>query len=295
MAHGKKSNRFTFCIKMIILTAALPLFAFGCAGPRENIALNNAREVYEKAKTNPNVEANAPVALYEAGKTLKNAEMASSDVETNHLAYLAEKQTAIAVTTAQQKLAEAERQNLAKDKDQILLEQRERQARKARADAGDAQKLAEARKLEAEKATTKAEAAMAQARELEQELSELKAKKTDRGFVLTLGDVLFATGKADLMPGAQRTIDQLAAFLNKYPNKNVSVEGHTDSVGSEAYNMTLSQHRAESVRSAIMARGISPDRITAKGFGELYPVASNDTPAGRQQNRRVEILIHSNE
>ena len=136
---------------------------------------------------------------------------------------------------------------------------------------------------------------MAQARELEQELSELKAKKTDRGFVLTLGDVLFATGKADLMPGAQRTIDQLAAFLNKYPNKNVNVEGHTDSVGSEAYNMTLSQHRAESVRSAIMARGISPDRITAKGFGELYPVASNDNPAGRQQNRRVEILIHSNE
>ena len=146
MAHGKKSNRFTLGFKMIILTAALPLFAFGCAGPRENIALNNAREVYEKAKTNPNVEANAPVALYEAGQTLKSAEMASSDVETNHLAYLAEKQTAIAVTTAQQKLAEAERQNLAKDKDQILLEQRERQARKARTDAGDAQKLAEARK-----------------------------------------------------------------------------------------------------------------------------------------------------
>lgn len=309
MAHGKKSNRFTFCIRMLILTAALPLFAFGCAAPRENIALNNAREVYEKAKTNPSVEANAPVALYEAAQTLKNAEMASGDVETNHLAYLAEKQTAIAVITAQQKLAETERQNLAKDKDKILLEQRERQSLKARADADDAQKLAEARKLEAddaqklagarkleaEKATTKAEAAMAQARELEQQLSELKAKKTDRGFVLTLGDVLFVTGKADLMPGAQRTIDQLAAFLNKYPDKNVSVEGHTDSVGSEAYNLTLSQHRAESVRSAIMARGISSDRIGAKGFGELYPVASNDTPAGRQQNRRVEILIHSNE
>ena len=107
---------------------------------------------------------------------------------------------------------------------------------------------------------------LAQAKELEQELAELKAKKTDRGFVLTLGDVLFATAKADLMPGAQRTIDQLAAFLNKYPTRKVVVEGHTDSRGSEAYNMTLSQHRAESVRSAIMARGISPDRITAKGL-----------------------------
>lgn len=78
-------------------------------------------------------------------------------------------------------------------------------------------------------------------------------------------------------------------------NNPFSVEGHTDSVGSEFYNLTLSHLRAESVRSSIMARGISPGRITAKGFGELYPVASNDTPAGRQQNRRVEILIHSSD
>jgi outer membrane protein OmpA-like peptidoglycan-associated protein len=81
--------------------------------------------------------------------------------------------------------------------------------------------------------------------------------------------------------------------VNKYPTKTVSVEGHTDSMGSEEYNVTLSQNRAVSVRSAIMARGISSDRITAKGLGELYPVASNDTSAGRQQNRRVEILIQS--
>ena len=96
---------------------------------------------------------------------------------------------------------------------------------------------------------------MAQASTLEQELSALKAKKTDRGFVLTLGDVLFATGKADLMPGAQRANDQLAAFLLKYPTRTVSVEGHTDSMGSEQYNLMLSQDRALSVRSAIMASG----------------------------------------
>jgi outer membrane protein OmpA-like peptidoglycan-associated protein len=262
---------------MILLGAVLALFAYGCAGPKENIALKNAKAAYEKAKGDPNVAANASVALYEAGQTLNSAEMATSDAETNHLAYMAEKQTAIAVTTAEQKLAEAERQKLAKDKDQVLLEQQERQARNARGEAQDAQKQALASK--------------AQAKKLEQELAELKAKKTDRGFVLTLGDVLFATGKADLMSGAQRTIDQLAGFLNNYPNKKVSVEGHTDTVGSEDYNITLSQRRADSVRSAIMARGISADRISAKGLGELYPVASNDTPAGRQQNRRVEILI----
>lgn len=274
---------------MIILSAALALFAFGCAKtPVENIALEDARDAYQKAKADPNVEANAAVPLYEAGKTLKNAEIASNETQVSHLAYMAEKQTAVAVAIAEKKLAEAERRRLAEETDRILLEQREQQTRKAQGETRNAQQLAEARRLQAQ-------AAMAQASVLEQELADLKAKKTDRGFVLTLGDVLFATGKADLMPGGQRAIDQLAGFLNKYPTRRVSVEGHTDSRGSSEYNETLSQQRAESVRSAIMARGISSDRITAKGLGELYPVASNDTPAGRQQNRRVEILIQSYE
>ncbi len=286
MIQENKRNR-SIQFKMIILSAALALFVFGCAKtPVENIALKNAKKAYQKAKADPNVQDNAAVPLYEAGKILKNAEIATSETQTSHLAYIAEKQTAVAVAIAQQKLAEAERRKLAKETDKILLGQREQQTRKAQGEMRNAQQLAEARRLEAE-------AAMAQASVLEQELSDLKAKKTDRGFVLTLGDVLFATGKADLMPGAQRTNDQLAAFLNKYPTKTVSVEGHTDSMGSSEYNETLSQHRAVSVRSAIMARGISSDRITAVGLGELYPVASNDTSAGRQQNRRVEILIQS--
>jgi outer membrane protein OmpA-like peptidoglycan-associated protein len=295
MIHGKKSNRLTFYSKMIILSAILGLVASGCAAPRENIALKQAKEAYANAKEDPNVMANASVPLYEAGRTLKNAEMATSEDETNHLAYMAEKQTAIAVATAQQKLAEDERQKLAKEKDQIVLEQKERQARKARGEAEEYQKRAETALAQTKKLEQEAETALAQTKKLEQELSALKAEKTDRGYVLTLGDVLFATGKAELMSGAQRTIDQLAAFLNKYPTRNVSVEGHTDSVGSEDYNLMLSQRRAESVRFAIMARGISSDRITARGMGELYPVASNDTPAGRQQNRRVEILIISSD
>lgn len=324
MTDGKRNNRLTLFLKMTLLGTTLALFTYGCASaPKENPILKSARDAYTKAKEDPNVTANAPVPLYEAGRTLKSAETAESDVEKNHLAYLSEKQTAIAVTTTEQKLAEAEREKLAKDKDRILLEQRERQAREARGEARtmaqeadkqrmaaeqrareaeEARKLAEARGLAAEEAQKlaetrrlEAEAALAQAKALEQELADLKATKTDRGFVLTLGDVLFATGKADLMSGAQRTIDQLAAFLNKYPDKKVSVEGHTDSVGSEDYNLTLSQHRAESVRSALLARGISQERISAKGLGELYPVANNNTPAGRQQNRRVEILIPTGE
>lgn len=285
MQENKRTRLMQFT--MIILSMTLALFVFGCANaPVENIALKDAREAYQKAKADPNVEANAAVPLYEAGKILKDAETATDETQTSHLAYLAEKQTAVAVAIAEQKLAEAERRKLAGETDEILLEQRKQQTREAQGEARNAQQLAEARRLEAE-------AALAQASVLEQELADLKAKKTDRGFVLTLGDVLFATGKADLMPGGQRAIDQLAAFLIKYPTKTVSVEGHTDSMGSEEYNVTLSQRRAVSVRSAIMARGISPDRITAVGLGELYPVAGNETSAGRQQNRRVEILIQS--
>ncbi len=283
--ENKKTPLMLF--KMIILGMTLALFVGGCAkAPVDNIALKDARESYQKALADPNVVANAAVPLYEAGKILKNAEAATNETQTSHLAYMSEKQTAVAVAIAEQKLAEAERQKLAKDTDKMLLEQREQQTRKAQGETKNAQQLAEARRLDAE-------AAMAQASVLKQELSDLKAKKTDRGFVLTLGDVLFATGKADLMPGAQRANDQLADFLRKYPAKTVSVEGHTDSMGSDEYNIMLSQNRAIAVRSAIMSRGISSDRITAKGLGELYPVASNDTPAGRQQNRRVEIVIQS--
>jgi outer membrane protein OmpA-like peptidoglycan-associated protein len=93
------------------------------------------------------------------------------------------------------------------------------------------------------------------------------------------------------MPGAMFTMDKLALFLKKYPKRNVLVEGHTDSQGSETYNLGLSQRRADSVRNALMERGISADRIATKGYGEKFPVASNAAAAGRQQNRRVEIII----
>ncbi len=259
MTHENKNKWITYCSNTFFISV-LALLIYGCAGPSENVALMNARDTYMQAKADPNVAANAAVPLYEAEKLISQAEHAESDVEMTHLAYMADKQTAIAVALADQKAAEIERRKIAGDTNKILLRQKD-------------QKTAA----------------------LEQELAALKAKKTDRGYVLTLGNVLFQTGKADLMPGAQRTIDQLAAFLKNHPEKKISVEGHTDNTGSASYNMMLSQSRAESVASAIMARGISPDRISTKGFGETYPIASNDTTSGRQQNRRVEIVFLSNE
>lgn len=126
---------------------------------------------------------------------------------------------------------------------------------------------------------------------LESALADLQAKKTDRGLVITLGDVLFATGQADLKPGARRSLDRLANFMQQYPQRTVQIEGFTDSVGTEDYNQRLSEHRADAVRDALTDRGVASNRIRTRGFGKSSPVADNDNAGGRQQNRRVEVII----
>lgn len=125
----------------------------------------------------------------------------------------------------------------------------------------------------------------------EAELAALEAKRTERGWVATLGDIVFRTNGAALRPGAVDSLDRLAEYLRAHPERTVLIEGHTDSVGSEEYNLELSRQRAESVRAALVGRGISPDRIRTVGRGETTPVAPNETSAGRQLNRRVEIVI----
>ena len=146
------------------------------------------------------------------------------------------------------------------------------------------QVLAQARNQEAEAARSRADS-------LEQELKDLKAQRTDRGLVLTLGDVLFDTGKSTLKPGAYATIDRLATALREEPTRKVMIEGHTDSDGADDYNMRLSQDRANSVGSYLQSRGVNHQRIVVLGFGESRPIAPNTTPDGKQQNRRVELKL----
>jgi outer membrane protein OmpA-like peptidoglycan-associated protein len=110
--------------------------------------------------------------------------------------------------------------------------------------------------------------------------------------VLTLGDVLFTSGQADLKAGASSHLDKLVTFLDKYPDRTVLIEGYTDSVGSEDYNQGLSQRRADSVKSYLVAQGVDSTRLAASGKGESDPVAGNETAAGREQNRRVEVIIN---
>lgn len=111
--------------------------------------------------------------------------------------------------------------------------------------------------------------------------------------VVTLGNMLFQTGRAELTPGAAPTIDRLTDYLRQNPNATVMIEGYTDSTGSESKNLQLSQERADAVRSALIWRGIDPLRVRAEGRGDAEPVASNATAQGRQLNRRVEVVLTS--
>ena len=133
--------------------------------------------------------------------------------------------------------------------------------------------------------------AQAESQRLAAELENLQAAQTSRGIVLTLDDVLFDTGKAQLKTGAQRSLDQIAAFLSENPERRVQIEGFTDSQGTDDYNLELSQSRADAVAMAIIQRGIDAQRVRALGYGEGYPVASNTTAGSRQLNRRVEIIV----
>jgi outer membrane protein OmpA-like peptidoglycan-associated protein len=148
-----------------------------------------------------------------------------------------------------------------------------------------------ARAREANNAQLARDQEAAKAARLQAEIDELKAKPTDRGLVLTLGDVLFDTGKAALNSGAARKLDQLAQFLTEHPDRRVEIDGFTDSVGADAFNQSLSERRADAVRFALQSRGIAAARISSQGFGKEFPVASNAESSGRQLNRRVEVVI----
>ena len=136
-------------------------------------------------------------------------------------------------------------------------------------------------------------AANARISQMEGELKDLNAKKTERGMVITLGDVLFDTNKAELRTVGTNSVQKLAEFLKEYPERKILIEGHTDSTGSSDYNQNLSDRRAIAVRDTLINMEVGGDRVSTRGYGETNPVASNETTSGRQSNRRVEIIISS--
>jgi outer membrane protein OmpA-like peptidoglycan-associated protein len=161
----------------------------------------------------------------------------------------------------------------------------------ARAEGAQQKVVADQARNEADAAHVSAASSQQQATELQYQLDILNAKPTDHGLVLTLGDVLFTSGQADLNSGATSNLNRLVAFLEKYPDRSVAIQGYTDSVGGEDYNQGLSERRANSVKSYLAGQGIGSIRLSASGKGQSDPVAGNDSAAGRQQNRRVEVVI----
>jgi outer membrane protein OmpA-like peptidoglycan-associated protein len=255
--HRAKRRRAALAGVVVIGSAAL---LAACAG-RSSESLEEARAAVAAARADQEVVAQAPQSQAEAEQALNQAESAfrggAAQDEVDHLAYLAKQRAGIAQALAGERVALAEMEQLGEERDALVIEAREREIRT-----------------------------------LQTELAELQADRTERGLVVTLGDeILFDVDEAELKPGGMQRLARVAEFLRQNPDRNVLIEGHTDSTAPDAYNLALSQRRANAVEDFLIAQGVDPTRISAIGYGEQQPLATNDTVAGRQANRRVEIVV----
>jgi outer membrane protein OmpA-like peptidoglycan-associated protein len=277
----------------MILAAAV--MAACSSMPNQNALLDEARNDYVAAQNNPNVVKLASSELTSAGVALDQANAAFSERKNeetvNKLAYLAKQKIATTQEIAKRKAAELTVANAGKERDQLRLEQRTAEADKAKMETNVAQHQAADAQAQAADAQRMAAESDAYAKQLEVMLVDLAAKKTERGMVITLNDVLFNVDQAELKPDGVRNVQKLADFMKQYPKRMVLIEGNTDSTGSAAHNLELSNRRAEAVRTTLESMGIPRDRIATRGYGEKYPIAGNDTSANRQLNRRVEIIV----
>lgn len=251
--------------------ALLALLSFtACAATPDVADLDEARATYAIAARHPNLDVERSADMQDARRQLRLADRAvaeGADQEViDHHAYLAKGRARIAQALAGAASANAKRAAL-------------------EAENADLRLAASSAELE----RTRREAAIAG--EAARRARALEAQQTERGLVLTLGGVLFAFNSADLKIGAKLALARVAGFLIALPHRQVVIEGHTDDVGSQAYNLALSRRRAESVRDYLVESGIEAQRIAADGFGKRFPVAGNDSDEGRGRNRRVEVVI----
>ena len=279
----------TIAIRLAPLVALL--FLAACAtmpkGPPPEVArLNNQ---LTQLRADQRVAANAPDELDSAQAAVSDLASQARSLDEQHYqqrVYVADRLVQTAEAAGLARYEEQRGKELGRERDQLLLQVKTRQAEQARQAATTAQ-------VSADVAREETAAARAQLEAMRSKLSDLETKQTKRGLVITLGDVLFEVDKADLKPGATRALDQLAQALRDDQDASIQIEGHTDSTGSREYNMDLSRRRAESVQCYLVSHAISPARIATRGLGPDYPVASNQTAAGRQQNRRVEVIVRN--
>jgi outer membrane protein OmpA-like peptidoglycan-associated protein len=291
----------------IIAAAVAAALAVGCAStPKQPAGSAEVRAKLTALQNDPALASQAPVATKDAELAVKQAEIAQPDVElAAHRVYIADRKVDTAKAQAETKLAEMQRTALNEQSEKARLDARTREADRARSEADFAKSEAlvaraenAEQKVAATQARSDADAALLaadtsrqQSAELQRQLEILQARPTDRGLVLTLGDTLFATGRSELKSGATANLDRLGDFLSEYPDRTASIEGFTDSMGSEDFNQSLSERRADSVKRYLVGRGVKSGRLRSTGRGENAPVADNESMSGRQQNRRVEVII----
>ena len=241
-----------------VLIPALLALSVGLAAcsHQPNVNLENAKTNFSALQTNPEATKVAALETKDASEWLDKAQKAYLDKEdestVDQLAYLTNQHVEVAKQTIALRTAENKIKNAGSDRAQALLDARDAQIKQLRG---------------------------------------LNAKQTERGTLVTFGDVLFDFDQASLKANSRDSVTTLANYLIKNPDRKVIVEGYTDSKGSASYNQGLSERRANAVKNALVRAGVDPSRIVAQGYGKEYPVASNATNSGRAQNRRVEVTI----
>ncbi len=259
--------------KNLIAIGVAATLAACSAAPVKPDGADDLRGRLTALQSNPELASRAALAMKEADIAVTAAESPQTDKAlATHLVFMADRKISIAEAQAQGQLAVDQRKALGEQREGMRLQARTQEADAANLRASDAQR---------------------NSLELQKQIEDLQAEATDRGLVLTLGDVLFATNTAELNSGSGNRLGKLAGFLNQYPERTALIEGYTDSTGSDGYNQALSERRADAVKSYLVGQGIESNRLIASGKGKGSPVADNTSATGRQQNRRVEVIIEN--
>jgi len=306
-AAPKFPETLTMNRTLTAVALATSLFVGACATTQlPPQALVDARSTVRSAELDPAVLTHAPLELKKATASLNRANMlhdkGEAVAEVGSAAYIASQQAKTAQAIALAKSndlaiagAELERERARADSRSAEAQRAQAQASVARQQTANAEQRASGSQAQAVAAQASANDAQLQSARLQQQLTELQAQQTERGMLVTLGDVLFETNRAEVKPGAQASLRKLADFLQQNPSRSVLIEGHTDSVGPATANNALSQRRADAVDAALGGMGLAAQRTTTVGYGEDYPVADNATDTNRALNRRVEVYIAENE
>jgi outer membrane protein OmpA-like peptidoglycan-associated protein len=274
-----------------LLLACTPMAPMiGCATTQPPQELVDARAAYQRAQQSHAAQL-SPASLHTAKQALDGAEKRfendGASVDTRDQAYIALRKSQLAETDG----------SIAFHKQQLETTNKDAQAAQQAAAQRTQSELSRTKEQLAQEQQQRAEAER-RAKEAMEKLSAANAavKEEPRGTVITLpGNVLFASGKAMLLPGAQSSLNQVADALKDQKNATITIEGHTDSTGSDVTNMELSKARAESVAAYLSSRGLPKEQITTNGLGPSRPIADNASAEGRATNRRVEIIVKTQE